>query len=69
MKNNIYSTFDLSKSLSDFQAKVTKLLKLTNIPFWDGRILREREEKIRKSALIIAGECNALLLHNLSKYQ
>ena len=69
MKNSIYSTFDLSKSLSAFQEKVTKLLELTNTPEWDGQILNEREEKIRESALTLAGECIALLIHNLSKSQ
>ncbi|MCV3213056.1 ISLre2 family transposase [Plectonema radiosum NIES-515] len=69
MKNNIYSTFDLSKSLSDFQENVTKILELTNISEWDGQILKVRENKIREYALILAGECIALLLHNLSKSQ
>lgn len=69
MKNSIYSSFDLSKSLENFQEKVTKLLELTNISEWDGRIFREREQKIRDLALTLAGECTALLLHNLSKSQ
>jgi hypothetical protein len=64
-----YSTFDLSKSLEHFQEKVTKLLELTNIPEFDGQALKVREGKIRESALILAGECIALLLHNLSKSQ
>jgi len=69
MKNHIYSTFDLSKSLENFQEQVTKLLELKNISEWDGRVFREREQKIREFALIMAGECTALLLHNLSKSQ
>lgn len=69
MKNNIYSTFDFSKSLSHFQEKVTKLLEITNIAEFEGIILKLREDKIRESALILAGECIALLLHNLSKPQ
>jgi hypothetical protein len=64
-----YSTFDLSKSLEHFQEKVTKLLELTNISEFDGQALKVREEKIRQSALILAGECIALLLNNLSKSQ
>ena len=67
MKNSIYSSFDLNKSLGQFQEKVTKLLELTNISEWDGRVFKEREEKIRESALVLAGECTALLLHKLSK--
>ncbi|MBD6619854.1 ISLre2 family transposase [Komarekiella sp. 'clone 1'] len=69
MKNHIYSTFDLSKSLEHFQEKVTKLLELTNISEWDGHVFREREKKIREIALVLAGECTALLLHNLSQSQ
>lgn len=69
MKNSIYSTFDLSSSLKQFQGKVTKLLELTNISEWDGRVFREREKKIREMTLVLAGECTALLLHNLSKSQ
>lgn len=69
MKNNICSIFDISKFLSQFQEKVTKILELTNISEFDGQVLKVREETIRKSALILAGECIALLLHNLSKSQ
>lgn len=69
MKNHIYSTFDLSKSLENFQEQVTKLLEVKNISEWDGRVFREREQKIREFAFIMAGECTALLLHNLSKSQ
>ncbi|MHC5721182.1 MAG: ISLre2-like element ISCst1 family transposase, partial [Nostoc sp.] len=46
-----------------------KLLELTNVSEWDGRILKEREQKIRDSALILAGQCIALLLYNLSQSQ
>lgn len=69
VKNHIYSNFDLSKSLEHFQEKVTKLLEVIDIPYFDGQVLKAREEKIRESALILAGECIALLLHNLSKSQ
>jgi hypothetical protein len=69
MKNNIYCTFDLSKSVSHFQEKVTKVLELTNIPEWNGQTFKLREKEIRESALILAGECIALLLHDLSKSQ
>lgn len=69
MKNSIYSSFDLSKSLEQFQEKVTKILELTNTSEWDGRVFKEHEVKIREYALVLAGECTALLLHNLSKSQ
>nr|AYN62340.1 transposase [Heteroscytonema crispum UCFS15] len=69
MKNHIYSTFKLSKSLSQFQEKVTKLLELTNISDFDVQGFKFREEKIRESALVLAGECIALLLNDLSNSQ
>ncbi len=69
MQNNVYSTFDLSKSLSNFPEKVTKVLESTKISEFDGRIFKLHEEEIRESALVLAGECIALLLHNLSESQ
>lgn len=58
-----------AKSLKDFEAQVTKLLELTDIREWDRRIFKEREQKIRDSALILAGQCIALFLYNLSQSQ
>ena len=69
MTKNIYASLNLTKSLSDFQAVVRKLLELNNASEWDGQILKEREEKIREAALILAGQCIAILLHNLSQSQ
>ena len=37
MKKNIHANLDLTKSLSDFQETVTKLLELTNVKEWDGQ--------------------------------
>jgi hypothetical protein len=34
---------------------------------WDGTILQEREEEIRRTALELAGQCIALLLSSLSQ--
>ena len=69
MKKNIYANLDLTKSLSDFQAQVTKLLELTDVKEWDGRIIKSREQQIRDAALILAGQCIAILLYNLSQSQ
>ena len=69
MTKNICASLNLTKSLSDFQDVVTKLLELNNVSEWDGRILKEREEKIREAALTLAGQCIAILLHNLSQSQ
>lgn len=66
MTKNICATLDLNKSIKTFQSNVTKLLDFSNIPEWDGKKLKEREEEIRVQALILAGQCIALLLYNLS---
>lgn len=63
----IFATLDFTKSLHNFAQTVTKLLELTEVEKWDGSTLREREQKIREAALILAGECIALLLYNLSQ--
>ncbi|MBE9237623.1 hypothetical protein IQ227_16720 [Anabaena aphanizomenioides LEGE 00250] len=44
-----------------------KLLDLTKIEEWDGRTVKEREEKIREAALVLAGQCIVMLLHKLSQ--
>lgn len=69
MNKNIQSSLDLSKSLSDFKEKVTKLLEITNLSEWSGQTFKDREEEIRNTALILAGECVALLLNKLSHSQ
>ena len=69
MTKNIYASLDLNKSLSDFQDSVTKLLELSNVKEWNGQIVKEREQKIREAALILAGQCIAILLYNLSQSQ
>lgn len=67
MEKNICATLDLSKSLSNFSSQVTKYLELTNITEWNGKVLEEREREIRELALILAGQCIAILLYTLSQ--
>ncbi|MCC5617861.1 ISLre2 family transposase, partial [Nostoc sp. CHAB 5836] len=69
MEKNIDATLDLAKSLKDFEESVIKLLELTNVSVWDGRVFKEREQKIRVAALVLAGQCIALFLYNLSTSQ
>ncbi|QFS50434.1 hypothetical protein GXM_07928 [Nostoc sphaeroides CCNUC1] len=61
MEKYIYATLDLTKSLEDFKDNVTKLLELTNVNEWDGQVLKEREQKIRDSALIISRSMYCLI--------
>lgn len=65
--SKIFANFNLNQSLKDFQVNVTELLELNNIAEWDGITLKEREEKIREAALILAGQCIGVLLNELSK--
>ena len=53
MNKNINSSLDLSKSLSKFEAKVTKILEITNINEWSGQTFKVREEEIRNTALTV----------------
>ena len=67
MEKNTYANINLIDSLLDFQSDVKNLLELTNIEEWDGRIVKEREEKIREAALVLAGQYIAILLYKLSQ--
>lgn len=63
---NIPATLDLNKSLSDFEAAIAPALSLNNVAEWDGRTIKHIEAEIRSAALLLAGQCVALLLYNLS---
>lgn len=65
--NKIYATLDLNKSVKEFKDNVTKILELTDIENWDGVKVKKKEEEIRNIALILAGQCIAILLYNLSQ--
>ncbi|MDY6899671.1 MAG: ISLre2 family transposase [Cyanobacteriota bacterium] len=67
--NKIYATLDLNKSVKEFKENVTKILELTDIENWDGVKIKDKEEEIRNIALILAGQCIAILLYNLSHNQ
>lgn len=64
---NIPATLNLNKSLENFVAALAPTLELSNVAEWDGRTIKQREEKIKVAALILAGQCVALLLYNLSQ--
>ena len=69
MNEKIYSSLDLSKSLSDFKEKVTKLLEIKNLSEWSAQTFKALEGEIRNTALTLAGECVAVLLNKLSRSQ
>ncbi len=65
--NTISATLDLTQSLKSFEKTIAAEMSLSEVSGWDGRTIREREQKIRQAALILAGQCIALLLHKLSE--
>ena len=65
--SKILANCNLNQSLKDFQVNVTELLELNNVTEWSGITLKEREEKIREAALILAGQCIGILLKQLSQ--
>ena len=66
---NKHLSLDLSTLLSKFKEKVTKLLEIKNLSEWSAQTFKDREEKIRNTALSLAGECVAVLLNKLSQSQ
>ncbi|MGK7935626.1 MAG: ISLre2 family transposase [Xenococcaceae cyanobacterium] len=67
MNQKILANLNLNQSLEEFQVGISKLLKLERVTEWTGITIKEREEKIREAALILAGQCVAILLDNLSR--
>jgi len=70
MKNTytIPAQLDLSQSLSTFAALVRETLSIDNLEQWNGAVLMEREATIREAALVLAGQCIALLLSTLATH-
>ncbi len=66
--NQILSN-SLPEALQDFQLALAPLLKLGEISEWNGKILKQREEEIREAALILGGQCIAILLEKLASSQ
>ena len=44
-----------------------QLLEIGEVDQWNGETLRQRELKIREAALILGGQCIALLIYQLSQ--
>lgn len=68
MNSNKITSLSLTESLKDFQRASAPLLELGTVEQWDGKTLKKREEKIKDSALVLAGKCIAILLDQLSKW-
>ena len=63
----IAAILDLEKAIETFKNKIQTLLQWDELSDWDGKKLQEREQKIRHTALELAGQCIALLLNALSQ--
>ena len=62
MNKKIHSNLDLSKSLSNFKEKVTKLLEVKNLSEWSAQTFKYREEEIRNIALTVFGRmCSSFI--------
>lgn len=70
MKNthSIAAQLDLTQSLSTFETLMQTLLSTDEIAVWDGAMLLERERLIRDGALVLAGQCVALLISMLAEH-
>jgi hypothetical protein len=63
----IAAILDLEKAIETFRNKIQRLLQWEELSDWDGSRLQEREQKMRHSALELAGQCIALLINALSQ--
>ena len=67
MAKKIAATLNLTQALEDFHSTVMQLLEIAEVEQWNGETLRQRELKIREAALILGGQCIALLIYQLSQ--
>ncbi len=59
---SILATLDLEQALQAFCDSVTPALAVGDVHEWDGCKLWQREAEIVQAALVLAGQCVALLL-------
>ncbi len=51
--NTIPATLELTQSLESFKKTIAPEMLLSGVSQWDGRNIRQREQKIRQAALIL----------------
>jgi hypothetical protein len=56
-----------AQSLQTFEKSIASVLALGDVRQWDGRTLKQQVGQIREAALILVGQCIALLLYNLAQ--
>lgn len=66
MSKSILANLNLEQSLEEFKEIIIAILKLENVSEWNGVAIKNLEQQIKSAALILTGQCIALLLHRLS---
>jgi hypothetical protein len=66
MESNTAALLDFDQALQAFRTSVTPLLEIGDAQMWDGSKFKTREAQIVWAALVLAGQCIALLLHRLA---
>jgi hypothetical protein len=61
----IPATLDLDKAHEAFREDIKPAMEIGDVSNWDGPTLLKREAQIVQAALVLAGQCIALLLYNL----
>ena len=66
MESNTAALLDFDQALQAFRTSVAPLLEIGDAQMWDGSKFKTREAQIVWAALVLAGQCIALLLHRLA---
>jgi hypothetical protein len=66
MESNTAALLDFDQAFDTFRASVVPLLEIGDAQMWDGSKFKTREAQIVWAALVLAGQCIALLLHRLA---
>ena len=69
MQTSIAATLDLDHAIAAFREAIDSALSVGEIEDWDGEKLRRHEQTIRQAALVLAGQCIALLIHRLATHR
>lgn len=66
MESTTAALLDFDQALQAFRTRVVPLLEIGAAQTWDGCQFKAREAQIVWAALVLAGQCIALLLHRLA---
>ena len=66
MESNTAALLDFDQALQAFRTRVAPLLEIGDAQTWEGSKFKAHETQIVWAALVLAGQCIALLLHRLA---